>query len=127
MTNELQSLDTMPEVKAAQKNITGLVQVAKAITKIEDEAQVLDASDIAVQIKTKAKEVEAIRTSITKPLNDSVTRVNAFFKDLAQAPDTVIVVQQMPVDAQSTTILKSDQERGTPEAPRFAFHLIRKL
>ncbi len=56
-----------------------------------------------------------------------IDRAHAFFKDLAQAPDTVIVVKQMPVDAQSTTTLKSDQERGTPEAPRFAFHLIRKL
>lgn len=56
-----------------------------------------------------------------------IDRVNAFFKDMAQAPDTAIVIQQMPVDAQSTTTLKSDQERGTPEAPRFAFRLIRKL
>lgn len=56
-----------------------------------------------------------------------IDRANAFFQDLARAPGTVIVVQQMPVDAQSTTTLKSDQERGTPEAPRFAFHLIRKL
>ncbi len=56
-----------------------------------------------------------------------IDRVQALFKDLAQAPDTVVVIQQMPVDAQSTTTLKSDQERGTPEAPQFAFRLIRKL
>jgi hypothetical protein len=56
-----------------------------------------------------------------------IDRVNAFFKDMAQAPDTAIFIQQMPVDAQSTTTLKSDQERSTPEAPRFAFRLIRKL
>ncbi|MDP1526636.1 MAG: hypothetical protein Q8M20_12560 [Rhodocyclaceae bacterium] len=56
-----------------------------------------------------------------------IDRVNAFFQDLAQTPDTVVLIQQMPVDAQSTTTLKSDQERGTPEAPRFAFRLIRKL
>jgi hypothetical protein len=56
-----------------------------------------------------------------------IDQVNALFTDLAKAPDTVIVIQQMPVDAQSTTTLKSDQERGTPEAPRFAFRLIRKL
>ncbi len=56
-----------------------------------------------------------------------IDRVNMFFKDLAQAPDTVIAILQMPVDAQSTTTLKSDQARGTPEAPRFAFRLIRKL
>lgn len=56
-----------------------------------------------------------------------IDRVNAFFKDMAQVPDTAIVIQQMPVDAQSTTTLKSDQEGGKPEAPRFAFRLIRKL
>jgi hypothetical protein len=56
-----------------------------------------------------------------------IDRVNALFKDLAQSPDTIVIILQMPVDAQSTTTLKSDQERGTPEAPRFAFRLIRKL
>jgi len=56
-----------------------------------------------------------------------IDRVNAFFKDMALAPNTAIIIQQMPVDAQSTTTLKSDQEGGTPEAPRFAFRLIRKL
>jgi hypothetical protein len=56
-----------------------------------------------------------------------IDRVNEFFKDLALAPDSAILVQQMPVDAQSSTTLKSNQERITPEAPRFAFHLIRKL
>lgn len=56
-----------------------------------------------------------------------IDRVNAFFKDLSLAPDSVVIILQMPVDAQSTTTLKSDQARGNPEAPRFAFRLIRKL
>lgn len=56
-----------------------------------------------------------------------IDRVTTFFKHLALAPDTHIRVLQMPVDTQSTTILRSDEERVAPGAPRFSFLLIRKL
>lgn len=50
-----------------------------------------------------------------------------FVKHLGMAPATLVTMLQPPVDTQSGKTLKSGDERGTPEAPRFVFRLTRKL
>lgn len=50
-----------------------------------------------------------------------------FTKHLGATPDTLAVILQPPIDTQSGKTLKSGDERGTPEAPRFSFRVIRKL
>jgi hypothetical protein len=83
MTNEMTiTPDKMPEVEKAKQSIQELVTTATAITKVETEGEVRAVSELAATIKSKAREVEAIRTSITKPINDSLANTNAFFKSL---------------------------------------------
>lgn len=50
-----------------------------------------------------------------------------FTKHLGEAPNTLADILQPPVDTQSGKTLKSSEETGTPEAPRFSFRLTRKL
>lgn len=50
-----------------------------------------------------------------------------FMKHLSAQPGTLVILIQPPLDTQSGKTLKSGDERGTPEAPRFVFRVIRKL
>lgn len=56
-----------------------------------------------------------------------INLVAGFVKHLGLAPETLVVVLQPPVDTQSGKTLKSGDETGIQEAPRFSFRLIRKL
>lgn len=50
-----------------------------------------------------------------------------FTKHLGTPPNTVVAVLRQPVDTQSEKTLKSGDETGTQEAPRFSFRVSRKL
>lgn len=50
-----------------------------------------------------------------------------FTLHIGSAPDTVVTILQPPVDTQSGKTLKSGDESGTPEAPRFVFRVTHKL
>ncbi|WP_126446917.1 hypothetical protein [Sulfuricystis multivorans] len=50
-----------------------------------------------------------------------------FLKHLSVQPDTTAILMQPPLDTQSGKTLKSSDEKGTPEAPRFVFRVIHKL
>lgn len=50
-----------------------------------------------------------------------------FTRHLGLAPDTLATILQPPVDTQSGKTLKSGDEKGTPEAPKFLFRVTRKL
>lgn len=56
-----------------------------------------------------------------------LTLVTDFMKHLSSQPETMAILIQPPLDTQSGKTLKSGDERGTPEAPRFVFHVVRKL
>lgn len=58
---------------------------------------------------------------------DQLSLVASFVKHLGTAPATLVTVLQQPVDTQSGQTLKSSDETRTQDAPRFSFHLIRKL
>lgn len=53
--------------------------------------------------------------------------VGDFMKHLSSQPDTMAILIQPPIDTQSGKTLKSGDEKGIPEAPRFVFRIIRHL
>lgn len=121
-----QSLDRFPDISLdkVEWQIVDKMETATGGTPFSSETPpaALGAGPFA-QLSVNAR----LPVSLVSRQTAQIDRVNALFKDMAKAPDTLVFIQQMPVDTQSTTTLRSDQERGTPEAPRFAFRLIRKL
>ncbi|MFN3717122.1 MAG: hypothetical protein ACK4R8_10410, partial [Thiobacillus sp.] len=53
--------------------------------------------------------------------------VSDFMRHLSSQPETMAILIQPPIDTQSGKTLKSGDEKGVPEAPRFVFRIIRHL
>lgn len=51
-----------------------------AIVQIQNQETYDQVTDVAKAVRKKAKELEDVRTSIVKPINDSVKRINELFK-----------------------------------------------
>jgi hypothetical protein len=51
---------------------------------VTNDAQYAQAGEVAKAAKNRAKEIEELRTSITKPLNDSLRKINNLFKPAAE-------------------------------------------
>jgi hypothetical protein len=56
-----------------------------------------------------------------------LSMVSDFAKHLGTTTDTFVTILQQPVDTQSGKMLKSGDEKSTPEAPKFIFRVTRKL
>lgn len=56
-----------------------------------------------------------------------LTLVADFAGHLGAPPDSLVSILQQPIDTQSGKILKSGDEKGIPEPPRFVFRVFRKL
>lgn len=77
MTNEL-TVD--PKIN---KGIKGVVRYAEAVT-IQTPADLVDASAQVKEIKDIQTKLEEQRLQFTKPLNESLRNINAFFKQFSK-------------------------------------------
>jgi hypothetical protein len=75
----------------------------------------------------QASAVARLPVAMAGDQRGQIDLVAGFAKHLGLAPETLVVVLQPPVDTQSGKTLKSGDETGIQEAPRFSFRLIRKL
>ena len=86
------TVDITPEAQELIKEAEGIVAEYRTYT-IVDNAQYSSAGDALKRIKTKAAELEELRKSMTKPLDESKKRIMDFFRKpldfLAQAESII--------------------------------------
>jgi glycyl-tRNA synthetase (class II) len=79
-------------IKEQNKKVKALISYSKKYFKIEKKEDLINATDLAVKIKIKLRELEEERKEYTDPLNKTVKKLNAAFKELT-APLTEIETQ----------------------------------
>jgi len=77
---ETQAENKAKELIAVKENEVSAFISSKAIAKIVDQTTFDHAIEVAKEARKRAKELEAERISITGPLNQSLSRINALFK-----------------------------------------------
>lgn len=73
-------MDTQDKKLAEIKKDTQSMSNKVSKLTITNEKNVLNATELLTQIKARAKRIEEIRLGYTKPLNDSLRKINADFK-----------------------------------------------
>lgn len=110
-----QILDPMTAEEVAQMELGKAMEVltlAKAVViKSEDDYRAADAS--VASIKSAAKAVEAKRTDLVKPLNDTVKKINAGFKPVSEALEQALECYRKPM-----TAFQTEQARIRAEAEK---------
>jgi chemotaxis protein histidine kinase CheA len=110
-----QVLDPMTAEEVARYELGKAMEVltlAKAVViKSEDDYRAADAA--VASIKSAAKAVEAKRTDLVKPLNDTVKKINAGFKPVSEALDQALECYRKPMSA-----FQAEQARIRAEAER---------
>lgn len=106
MANEL-TVD--PKIDSGIKKI---VKYAGALT-IASEQDVVDASERVKHIKELKDGLEAQRTQFTKPLNESLRNINAFFKKFSQPLDEAdTAIREKMVEFQKTLPVEATNTFG---------------
>lgn len=110
-----QVLDPMTAEEVARYELGKAMEVltlAKAVViKSEDDYRAADSA--VASIKSAAKAVEAKRTDLVKPLNDTVKKINAGFKPVSEALDQALECYRKPMSA-----FQAEQARIRAEAER---------
>lgn len=83
---EIENEDKLVTTVASLTEVAGYVTVTNA-------TELGNATDLVKLIKTRWKEIEAERTALVKPLNDTVSRINSRFKSILA-----------PLEAAETTV-----------------------
>jgi hypothetical protein len=78
----IQHPEVNQEVKALSLTVGDLASEAKSIVIKDDETDAF-AKDLLIRAATARKKAEELRKQFTKPLNDHVSDINAFFKNQA--------------------------------------------
>lgn len=76
-------IESLPEVRAITAQITDLEKFAASYTVTTPEQYAAGADDLR-NVKAQQKKLEETRTSLTKPINESLRRLNDFFKAPAE-------------------------------------------
>jgi len=91
------------------------------VVRVETPEQYAHAVTVAKAVKSKAKEMEEMRKSIVKPINDSVSKINAMFKPLIEK------LTQFETGIKNTcATYAAEQERKRIEEQRLRNEEIRK-
>lgn len=72
------------KLKEIKKDAVAMTKKVEKVV-IKNEKQMDDASELLTQIKARQKRIEEIRLTYTKPLNESLRKINSDFKE-ASAP-----------------------------------------
>jgi hypothetical protein len=108
------SIETLPEVRAITGEITQLEAYAASYQVTTVEQYQHGAEDLK-RVKTAQKRLEDTRTSLTGPINESLRKLNAFFKGPA---DKLVVIERAIKGA--LTRFADEQERIRREEQRKA-------
>lgn len=110
-----QILDPMTAEEVAKVELAKAMEVltlAKVVViKSDDDYRQADAA--VASIKSAAKAVEAKRTDLVKPLNDTVKKINAGFKPVSEALDQALECYRKPM-----TAFQTEQARIRAEAEK---------
>ena len=105
----LPALTPDQEAKAALGRAMEVLTMAKAV-KIIDEDSYAAADAAVAAIKIAKKSAEAKRTSFVKPLNDTVSAINAEFKPISAAFDEALEAYRRPMTAYQTELARQRAE-----------------
>lgn len=101
MNQEVLTAEVMPpeqEAKIALETAMQVVTRAKAVVvKSDDDYRAADQACAA--IKGEMKKIESKRDSFVRPLNDTVKRINAGFKDVTSALESALDAYRRPMTA----------------------------
>ncbi len=118
--NTATSIETLPEVRAAVEEITSLETFA-ATYHVETAEQYSAGAEDLKRVKAAQKRLEETRTSLTKPINESLRRLNDFFRSPA---DRLVVIERAIKGA--LTRFADEQERIRREEQRKADEAARR-
>lgn len=71
-------------IKEEDKKVKALISYSKKYFKIKKKEDLIDATDLAVKIKIKIRELEEERKEYVGPLNQTVKKLNTAFKELTK-------------------------------------------
>jgi len=94
-----------PEAEAMQQEVTGIEARAQDLA-VTDEQSLAVAGDMLGYVAGVRKRIEALRTSLVKPLNDHVKRINDLFRGYAAPLDRADATLRAKVSA-----YRAEQER----------------
>ncbi|MGD9885813.1 MAG: hypothetical protein AB7U95_37520 [Reyranella sp.] len=118
--NTATSIETLPEVRAAVEEIASLETFAATYQVTTPEQYQRGAEDLK-RVKAAQKRLEETRTSLTKPINESLRRLNDFFRSPA---DRLVVIERAIKGA--LTRFADEQERLRREEQRKADEAARR-
>lgn len=70
------------EIQTIKKESISLVEISASV-KVTTEKEALNASEFVTGINNKIKSIEEMRLSFTKPLNESLGKINSTFRELS--------------------------------------------
>ena len=115
----------LEEIKKDAKSLQVKVQKLKITT----DKEAVQATEMLSQVKARAKRIEEIRLSYTKPLNDSLRKINGDFK-MALAPyeEMERMLKRCILDfrAEQEKIRRAEEEKLRKEAERKAIAEAKK-
>jgi len=122
-------------METQDKKIEEIKKDAKALQikvqkiKITTDKEVVQATEMLSQVNARAKRIEEIRLSYTKPLNDSLRKINADFK-MALAPyeEMLKILKRAILDFRAEQEMKrrAEEEKLRKEAERKALAEAKK-
>lgn len=108
----MDDLNTLPAVQSLTADIDALDAVASQYAVTTAEQYEAGAADLR-RVKGAAKRLEDTRTGITKPINDSLRRINEFFR--APAERLTRIERQIKA-ALSTYVVEQERQRQLEQA-----------
>ena len=113
------TVETLPEVRAVTSEIGALESFAQSYA-VTTAIQYERGGEDLKRVKAAQKKLEDTRTSITGPINESLKRVNAFFKAPAErlASIEAVIKAKLVGYADEQERLRREEQRKADEAAR---------
>jgi hypothetical protein len=114
-----ENVETLPEVRQVTGQIAQLEEYARTYQVTTAEQYAAGATDLQ-QVKAAQKRLEETRTSITKPMNDALRRVNDFFRGPTERLAAVerVLKAQLVKFADEQERIRREEQRKADEAAR---------
>ena len=112
MNQEVLTAEVMPPEQEAKLALDGAMQVVTrakmVVVKSDDDYRAADQACAA--IKAEVKKLEARRDSFVRPLNDTVKRINAGFKDATAALEQALDAYRRPMTTYQAELARVRKE-----------------
>jgi membrane protein involved in colicin uptake len=113
------SIETLPEVRAAMDDVNALETFAASYAVVTADQYQAGAEDLR-RVKSAQKKLEDTRTSLTGPINESLRKLNAFFKAPADRLVSIERTIKMALTkfADEQERIRREEQRRLDEAAR---------